>query len=93
MVLRKGGNFLNLLEKEGSTQKGGRGRGGVPTLEETMPHEYGLTKNQLHSSRTPDGINLSPIRPAIPHAPGQYVIRACTLSSSYYKKRYIKRFF
>ena len=55
-----------------------------------MPHEYGLTKNQLHSSRTPDGINLSPIRPAIPHAPGQYVIRACTLSSSYYKKDILK---
>ena len=34
MALRKrggGGNFLNLFQKEGGTQKGG-----VPTLEETM---------------------------------------------------------
>ena len=36
----RGGNFLNLLQKEGGTQKGGEGvsseKGGVPTLEETM---------------------------------------------------------
>ena len=29
----RGGNFLNLLQKDGDTQKGG---GGVPTLEEIM---------------------------------------------------------
>ena len=27
----RGGNFFNLLQKEGSTQKGGRGGGGVPS--------------------------------------------------------------
>ena len=36
----RGGNFFNLLQKEGGTQKGGfaseKGGGGVPTLEETM---------------------------------------------------------
>ena len=40
MALRKRGNFLNLLQKEGGTQKMGvpseKGGGGVPTLEETM---------------------------------------------------------
>ena len=30
----RGGNFLNLLQKDGDTQKGGGG--GVPTLEEIM---------------------------------------------------------
>ena len=36
----RGGNFLNLLQKEGGTQKGG----GDPTLEETMimKDRYGL---------------------------------------------------
>ena len=36
---KRGGNFLNLLQKEGGTQKGGGGslrKAGVPTLEETM---------------------------------------------------------
>ena len=44
MALRKGGggaggNFLNLLQKEGDTQKGeipSKYEGGIPTLEETM---------------------------------------------------------
>ena len=31
------GNFFNLLQKEGGTQKGGQKKG-VPTLEETMMH-------------------------------------------------------
>ena len=35
---KEGGNFLNLLQKEGIPRKGGAssGKGGVPTLEETM---------------------------------------------------------
>ena len=38
----RGGNFLNLLQKEGGTQKGGvpSEKGGVPTLEETMIFLY-----------------------------------------------------
>ena len=40
----RGGNFLNLHKKEGSTQKGGEGSlrkgGGVPTLQETMLLHY-----------------------------------------------------
>ena len=41
-ISERGGNFLNLLEKEGGTQKGEgggslrKGEGGVPILEETM---------------------------------------------------------
>ena len=40
---KEGGNFFNLLQKEGGTQKGKGGPseegGGVPTLEETMDKE------------------------------------------------------
>ena len=32
----RGGNFLNLLQKERVPRNGGEGGGGVPTLEETM---------------------------------------------------------
>ena len=32
----KGGNFFNLLQKEGGSLKKKGGGGGVPTLEETM---------------------------------------------------------
>ena len=37
-LLERGGNFFNLLQKEGGTQKGGGlpQKRGVPTLEETM---------------------------------------------------------
>ena len=37
MAVRKGGNFLNLLQKEGVPRKGRLPqKRGVPTLEETM---------------------------------------------------------
>ena len=40
---KEGGNFLNLLQKEGGTQKGG----GVPTLEETMTKNLAKTHSKL----------------------------------------------
>ena len=50
MALRKA-NFLNLLQKEGDTQKGGSSlrKGGVPTLKETIKFLPAVLKPSLHS--------------------------------------------
>ena len=45
----RGGNFLNLLQKEGGTQKGGvsQKRGGGPNLEETM-NIFAIKSSVIH---------------------------------------------
>ena len=47
----RGGNFLNLLQKEGGTQKEGSSlrKGGVPILKETIKFLPAVLKPSLHS--------------------------------------------